>query len=168
MSAREAEGGRGTQFGCLVDGRAAGVGQAQQAADLIERLARGVVERRPQHLIAAVVGHQDQLGVAAADDEVQHGKADVGRVLGQPQRVNVSLDVVDAQQRQVAADGQPLGHVHAHQQRADQPRPAGDGHAIEVVEAQMGLAHGLLDNGVDHLHVAARGHLREHAAVAGV
>ena len=80
----------------------------------------------------------------------------------------MALDVVDAQQRLVARKSQPLGHVHADEQRADEARPLRHGDAVEIVVAEVGLAHCLGDDGVDDLDMLSRGNLREDAAVLGV
>ena len=49
------------------DRRAAGIRQAEQPPDLVERLAGRIVDGLPQQSIASVIGHQHQLGMAAAD-----------------------------------------------------------------------------------------------------
>ena len=69
-------------------------------------------------------------------------------------------------ERQAARGGQRLGARHAHEQRADQPRAAGHGHRLDVVERCAGALEGIRGHGVDQLQVAARGDLRHHAAVA--
>ena len=104
-----------------LDGRPAGEAKVEQAGDLVKRLAGSIVKRAAQPLVAAVGGHQHQLGVAARDDQHQHGEAVAGarrRPHGacvQPVRVDMSFQVIDRQQRQAAGKGQPLGRVHADQ-----------------------------------------------------
>ena len=46
-----------------------GYGRPEQPPDLVERLARGVVDRLAEQPVRQVVGHLDEEGVAAADDE---------------------------------------------------------------------------------------------------
>ncbi len=94
-----------------LDRRAAGIGQAEQARHLIERFAGGIVQRGAQALILEMVRHQDQLGVAAGDDQAQQRKLRRGQVVDQPGRVQMRLEVIDAEQRQTGSEGQPLGHV---------------------------------------------------------
>ena len=86
------------------DGRAAGIGQAQQATDLVEGLAGRVVERRAE--AGSGRGRSSvQLGVAAAQTRQSSGRgrrgSGFGRDTGQPEGVDVALDVVDADQRQL-------------------------------------------------------------------
>ena len=78
------------------------------------------------------------------------------------------FQVVDADQRQPAAQRQSLGGVHPHHQRAGQARAARHGDGIHIRQPQVGLLQGRLDDGVDGADVLARGHLRENAAELGV
>ena len=54
--------------GCS-DGGAAGVGETEDLGDLIKTFADGVVASGADDLEFVVVGHVDDLGVAARDDE---------------------------------------------------------------------------------------------------
>ena len=51
------------------DGRPARIPEAQQPADLVERLARGVVDGRPEQPVVEVVPHLDEERVAAGHDQ---------------------------------------------------------------------------------------------------
>ncbi len=83
--------------------RAAGKGQAQQAGDLVERLAGGVVDRAAQQLEVQRPAAVIQARVPAADDQADAGK-DVlaGR---QAAGVDMGLQVIDGHQRHVPAPG---------------------------------------------------------------
>ena len=80
----------------------------------------------------------------------------------------MALQVVDRGQRQAAPGGQALGRGHAHEQRADQPGPLGDGDEVDVVERDVGRAQRVVDDVVDEREVVAGGDLGHHAAVAVV
>ena len=88
-----------------VDGRPAGKAQAEQARDLVEGLAGGVVYGLAEAAVAAVVLHEDDVAVAAGDDQDERGEARAFslrvrwflRVFGiavQPGGVDVALEVV--------------------------------------------------------------------------
>ena len=89
------------------DRRTARVRQAEQPADLVERLARRVVDRLPEQPVAQVVAHLDEERVAAADDEGDERELGFRRLglvgVEQPRRVDVTLEVVDRHERQVVA-----------------------------------------------------------------
>ena len=72
--------------------------------------------------------------MSAADDQADAGE-DVP-----PRReaagVDVAVDVVDAEQRDIERQGQHLGRADADQQRADQPRRVVDGDAADLSEAR--------------------------------
>ena len=76
--------------------------------------------------------------------------------------------VVHRDEGQVLGDRQRLRHVDPHQQRADQPRPAGHRHGVEVVPADLGLLHGGADGGHDPAQLLSRGDLRHDPTGRGV
>jgi hypothetical protein len=78
------------------------------------------------------------------------------------------VQVVDGHERQPAGGGERLGGRDTDQQGADQTRPLGDGHALDVVEGGAGAGERVIDDGVDELEVVARRDLRHHAAEARV
>ena len=70
----QVKGARIAEFGCLGDGRAARVGQANDFSDFIKRLADGVVLGLADELVVAVVLEQDELRMPARDDEGEEGE----------------------------------------------------------------------------------------------
>ena len=58
--------------------RSAGIGQAQGLGDLVERFARGVVDRRAEPAAGADASHVQQLAVPARDQQQQERIGDVG------------------------------------------------------------------------------------------
>ena len=67
-------------------------------------------------------------GVTAGDQ--QHHKGEFRRIAGQVERVDMPLQVVHADPREIAGIGQGFGERKAHQQRADQPGPLGHRHGL--------------------------------------
>ena len=62
----------GVAFFCgLSDGGAAGVGEAEDFGDFVEAFADGVVQSGADDVEVVVLGHADDLSVAAGDDESQ-------------------------------------------------------------------------------------------------
>ena len=122
-----------------VDDGPARVAEPQQLRDLVEGLARGVVARGPElgdglgpRRVDAVDG-----GVAARDEQAHEGKA---------RRLGVALAAPHEDRQQVphrwstptsglpARPRQPLGGLHADEQRADQARAVRHGDAVDVGE----------------------------------
>ena len=100
--------------------RAARVAEAEQAGDLVEGLAGGVVERVPEDLVAGVVADRGQHRVAAAGDQAEEGRLE--RLGLEEVGGDVPLQVVDRDQRQAARRGDRLRGADPDQQRADQAR----------------------------------------------
>ena len=153
--AREVDGDRGAGEGGVVDVRAARERQAQQSGDLVEGLARGVVDGGPQRLDrSGHVAHAQQRGVAAGDE---HRQARVRQrsVLELVDR-HVRGEVVHAVQRLVEAEGQRLRGSDTHQQRAGQPRAGGHGDRVDVLQRHPGGRAGALDRRHHRLEVGAR------------
>ena len=67
--AGQIEGAGPPRGGSALDRRAARVAESEQAGALVERLPGRVVERPPEVPVCAVPGHQDQLRVAAGDEQ---------------------------------------------------------------------------------------------------
>ncbi len=130
------------------DRRTPRIRQSQQPSHLVEGLARRVVDGLAEQCIAPVVAHQDELGMSAADHEAEQRERRLrgewlgGGGIGQPVGIDVALDVVHANQRQVVRHGKRLRHVDAHQQRADEPRPVGDRHGVEIAPVDLRVLHG--------------------------
>ncbi len=83
-------------------------------------------------------------------------------------RADVSLQVVDGEQRQVALPGDRLGRADADQQRADEPGPLRHRDRVDVVERRLRLFQRLFDDDPDRLHVVARGKFRHDPAERAV
>ncbi len=166
--AREGHGLRVAVAGGPVDGGTARIRQAQDPGDLVEALARRVVQGVPevQDRLADQVPDQEERGVAAGDDQ-HHARVGQRPVL---QRVggDVPGQVMDAVQRHPGRVRQRLRPGQAHLQRARQAGPGGDGDRVDLVQPQSGLVEGLPDDRVEGVQVRAGGDLGHDAAEAGV
>ncbi len=78
------------------------------------------------------------------------------------------LQMVDADQRQAAAQRQPFGCVDPNHQRAGQTRAARHGDGVQISQTDVSLLQGRLYDRVNGADMLARGHLRKDAAKLGV
>jgi hypothetical protein len=104
--------------------------------------------------------------VAARDDE-REGRVLDGRVL-EDDRIDVPLDVIDADERLPQRVGHRLRVGEPDEERADEPRPLRHGDAVNLLGPQAGARERLLDDFDDLVQMLARGDLRYHAAEAPV
>ena len=168
--AREVDRHRRPGPGRPVDVRAAGERQPEQPGDLVERLARGVVDGRAQRHDAAVVaghvGDPQQRGVPAAD---QHRHARLGqRAVLELVDGDVGGEVVDAVERLAQPDRQRLGRRDPDEQRAGQAGAVGHRDRVDVAQRDPGVRAGPLDRRHHRLEVRPGGDLGHDAAEAGV
>ena len=148
-----------------LDGGPARWTEPEELRDLVEGLARGVVDRPPEAPEALGPLHRQELAMTARD---QQHEVREGNLVGQPRGERVSGEVVDAIERQAAAGGESLGEHDAGKDPSDQPRAGGDGHRVQVVEPDPGLAKGLGRHEVQPLGMGAGGDLRHDPAPLGV
>ena len=165
--AREVDGDRAAGGGRAVDVGAAGERQPEQPGDLVEGLPGGVVDGLAERLDGGGdVLDAQQRRVAAADEQREarvRQRAVLELVDG-----DVGGEVVDAVQRLAEPDRQRLGGGHADEQGAGETGAAGHGERVDLVQAHAGGLAGALQRRDHRLEVRAAGHLRHHAAEAGV
>ena len=94
-----------------LDRRSARVAEAEQPPDLVERLARSVVDGLAEQPVGQVVAHLGKEGVPAGHDERDERERRLG-VLGlvrveQPRRVDMPFEMVHADQRLVVDPAGP-------------------------------------------------------------
>ena len=80
-------------------------------------------------------------------------------------REDMSLKVVDLDERDRERLGETLGKRDTHHKRAEKPRPTGEGHSINLLFSDSRVANGGIHHRHDILLMGARGQLRHHAAV---
>ena len=112
----------------------------------------------------------------AGDDQRQQGKRrwllpsalGLQTLVCQPQRIEVPFQVVHGAQGPPAPQRQPLGELNPHQQRADQPRPLGDGDRVQFRQGAAGLCQCLTADRRDRFQLRPRRQLRVDAAIGRV
>ncbi len=82
--------------------------------------------------------------------------------------MEVTLEVVDPDERDPPRQGVGLGGAHPDQQRADETGPHGGGDPVEVTRCGVGDVEGSADNGREQLDVGPAGNLRHDPAEVGV
>ena len=110
--------------------------EAQQLGGLVEGFAQRVVDGGAEPLVAADIVHDEELGVAARDQQQQVGRQ---QPLGEADGERVRLQVVDRHQRQAVHQRDRLGRRDADQQAADQAGPGRHRHRIEARQADAGM-----------------------------
>src|SRR5262249_36846007 len=123
---RECEGRRVASLRSPLDGGTARGSQSEQTGDLVEGLARRVVDGPSQKLgldrrLAGV-----QARVAAGDDQAEAG-IDGALARGELAGVEVALEVIDGHERHTKRERQGLGRRQANDQGTDQSGPGRDG-----------------------------------------
>ena len=146
-----------------LDFRAAGITKAQQAGDLVEGLARGVVGRPAQKFARQRAPADIEAGMAPGDDQADAG-VDLAVGKSELAGVKVAFQVVDGDKRDVEREGQRLGRGQSYHEGADQPRSRRDRDHSQVAQGHSRPAQGLVDHGQNLPDVGSRGDLRNHPA----
>ena len=143
-----------------IERRAAREPEAEQACDLVERLAGGVIEGLAEHHMPEQFGDVDEHRVTARDDQGDVRR--IGRTVLQEVRPVVPFQVVDADQRRAGRERERLGGSHPHEERPDQSGTDRHGDAVHVIEVASGPLERIREERVERLDVRARRHLRDH------
>ncbi len=98
----------------------------------------------------------------AAGNQQQIGEGDV---VGESRAQGMAFEMVDRVERLVVHGRDRLGHGDTDDNAADQARPGGRGDAVEIGEADPGLAHGGFDQRAEMLQMRAGGDFGHHATV---
>ena len=163
----ERDGLRVSALGCLVDVRAARVGQAEHAGDLVERFAARVVDRVAEAAhVGGDVRHVEQVRVPAGDEQT-HGRLGQ-RAVVEDVHGHMRGEVVDAVQRLVEGHGEGLGGGDTDHERAGEAGPYGDGDGVDVGELHSGRVARATQGGQHRLKVGAARDLGHDAAEADV
>ena len=154
-----------------VDDRASGITETEQLCDLVESLAGSVVTSVANIVVSPpliVLRGQIEMCVPSRDNQSEHGKLQLVIALlplFQQNRMDVTFEMVDGNQRLVEGEGQSLGVADAHKQRSGKAGSLGDRDRIDRVESLVGLSQRLTDDRHDRPQMLARRQLRNHAAV---
>ena len=105
-------------------------------------------------------------GVAAGDDERQERV--LGWIVGERRGVDVAFQVIHPDERQAVRPRQRLRERAAHQEGADEAGAVRHRDPVQIGQSETRLVERTLDDGHDHLEMAARRELGYDAAVRGV
>jgi hypothetical protein len=108
-----------------------------------------------------VVADARQQRVAATGDQAEEGRLE--RVGLEEVGGDVTLQMVDRDQRQATGSGNCLGRADPDQERPDQARPGGGGNGVDLVQRHPRLPQRRLDHRRGQLQVVTRRHLRHHS-----
>ena len=152
-----------------IDLRTPGVRQPEQARDLVERLAGGVVHRLAEHFdVGREVADEQQRRVPAADEQRDRGVLE-GRGVGvQDVGRDVSDEVVDGVQRPLERDGERLRRADAHHECSGETGTARHGDRVDLGQRDACLGERGLDRRLQRFEVRSGGDLGHDPAVAGV
>ena len=145
-----------------LDGRPAGVAETEEPGDLVERLARSVVDGLTEQSVATRRTHLDEQRVPARHE--QHDDRQFDRRVVEQRRVEVRFEVVDPDERHVPREGQRLGRRHTDEEGTDQPRSDRARHCIDAPLVDAGLDDRPGDHRVEQVEVGAAGDLRHHSS----
>ena len=163
---READGLGVAGGGDALDHRPARISEPEELGDLVERLPGGVVSSLADALVATAVARQVERGVAPGNHQ---GKKWIFRgPLLEEGGVDVTLEVVDADQRLLLGVRHGLGRRASDEERADEAWALGHRDAVHVAEGHPGVVQGAPDHRHDHLGVPAGRQLRHDTAVGRV
>ena len=136
-----------------LDVRTARIRQPEDARDFIERLPRRVVERAAEHFELERGLRIDDRRMPAAREQRHKGRTK-GLVL-EIRRGEMPADVIDPDERDVEPVGKPLCKGQPHKERAQKPRPVGDGDGIELLLLDARRFEGASDDEIDGVRVGA-------------
>lgn len=151
----------------LIDDGPAGIAEAQKLRDFVVGLTSRVVAGFAQQTISETVADFKQMRVAAADHE-REGRIFNARARFENHCVNVTFDVIDSDERQVAGKTERLGVGDTNEQGTDEAGSLGDGDGGEVVQIRIRLLQGAAHNRNNRAEVLARGEFGNDAAVFAV
>ena len=153
-----------------VDDGSARIAEARAPRHLVERFAGRVVPR-PRDRRDPVRLDPDELGVAArhhqsVEREIRRKRGLAGRA--QERREEVTLQMVDRDERDSAREGERLAGREPDEKRADQPGPGGRRDQIDLLDRRVSLGERLLEGDREVLEVRAGRDLGNDAAVRSV
>src|SRR6185369_3244005 len=121
------------------------VTKPEQLRDFIESLARRVVARPRYDFVLAGLGNEEDVCVTARNDQ-RLGRVFNRRVL-ERNRVDVTFNVVDADERFLQRVSHGLRVRNTDEQRTNEPRSDSDGNTIDVASRNAGAFECFRDHG---------------------
>ncbi len=112
--------------------------ESQQLRHFVIRLARRVVSRPSDQLVAARLGHEVQARVAAGNDQHRGGHRQLAVL--EHERLDVAREVMDADDWPLERRGRGLRERHADEERPDESRALRDRQRVDVGQPQPASA----------------------------
>src|ERR671918_51500 len=135
-----------------VDGRSPRVAETEQPRTLVESLARGVVEGRPEPLGPARLRDREENRVPTAREQAGERRLECVRL--EIERRDVPLEVVDRGEREAASPDEALRCRDADEERAYEAGALGDRDPIDGVERHARVVERRAHDGRDELQMA--------------
>ena len=151
--------------GELIDDGSAGVGEAEELGDLVIGFTGGIVAGAAEEAIVPAFVHFEQMRMAAADDQREHGEGGLGIHDG---GVDVAFQMIDGDEGKPVGEGESLGVGDADQERADETGTFGDGDGIKIFEISARAFERGADGGHNGAEVFAGGEFRHDAAIGAM
>ena len=148
-------------FGRRFDRRPARKRQPNELGCLVERFADRVVHGRAEPIVIADALDCEDLRVPARGDERQIREGDAG---GQARSQRMRLQVVDRNERLAARERHALARHQPDEQAANEARPRGGRHAVEILGRDAGPPERAGDEQIDDLDMGARRNLGHDSA----
>src|SRR5438046_1804387 len=140
--------------------------EVEKPRDLVERLARGVVDGPAERSKAAVRLHEHEIAVRAAHHEHDRGELGLRRnILGlvQPVRVHVPLEMIDPHERKTGREREATRVIRADEKATDEPGADGRGDDVDLRQLPPRVAQRLLGEHIERTEMLARRDLGDDA-----
>src|SRR5438874_2277118 len=140
--------------------------EVEKPRDLVERLARGVVDGPAERSKAAVRLHEHEIAVRAAHHEHDRGELGLRRnILGlvQPVRVHVPLEMIDPDERKTGREREATRVIRADEKATDEPGADGRGDGVDLRQLPPRVAQRLLGEHIERTEMLARRDLGDDA-----
>jgi hypothetical protein len=159
----ELYGMRITERSQFIDDRTAGISKAQEFRDFVVGFAGSVVARFAEEPVLANDANFEEMRVAAAYDQSDGGQRN--RRMFEQNRVNVSFDMMDRDQGDLAGEAEGLGVCDTDKERTDKAGAGGDRDGRKTAKRNARLLQSLVNNRADSAQVFARGELGNDPAI---
>jgi len=154
-----------------IDGRPSWISEFEQLGNLVESFTGGVIAG-VSHIVVPPCARfsfdQKKMGVTSADHQSEHRKfqfAIAFLALFQQDGVDVSLEMIDSDERFLDRVGERLGVTQTNQQRSGEPRTLGDRDGIDGLVRPACIVERFADDGNDGTQMLARSQFGYHSAV---
>lgn len=153
-----------TFFGSLGDGRAARIGETEDFGDFVENFADGVIVGCADNFEVVVVLHEDNLRVPTRYDESDEGEFGI-LAAREPVGVDMGFQMMNGIKGLVVENSKGAGSKSADKEGAKKSRGVSYSDGVDILNFEVGLREGLIDNGEDCFDVRTSGDFGNDAAI---